>query len=57
MNELKINNSFRNIPNIRGVYPVLDFASIFAFLFNSSFTISMWPWIEAMNKNRIKWMN
>ena len=54
MNELKINNSFRNIPRIRGVYPSLSFASIFAFLFNSSFTISMWPFPEAMNKNRIK---
>ena len=54
MNELKINNSFRNIPRIRGVYPSLSFASIFAFLSNSSFTISMWPKREAMNKNRIK---
>ena len=53
MNELKINNSFRNIPSIRGVFPSLSFASIFAFLFNSSFTISMWPLSEAMNKNEL----
>ena len=54
MNESKINNSFRNIPRIRGVDPSVFFASIFAFLFNSSLTILMWPLEEAINKNRIK---
>ena len=51
MNELKINNSFRNIPNIRGVYRSSFDTSIFAFLFKNSFTTSMWPFSEAMNMN------
>ena len=33
---------------IRGVDPSISFNSIFAFLFNCSFTISMWPFMEAV---------
>ena len=50
MNELKINNSFRNIPIIRGVIPVPSFASIFAFLFNSSLTTTMLPTLAAIKR-------
>ena len=42
---------YRNIPQTRGVYPRIVFASKSALLFNNSFTTSKWPFLEAMEKN------